>query len=1210
MAPRFFILDDVQSLVTEQIRKSLNSDVTVTKMYWIWLPLPHLTLVNTNITNAHYTLTLPRTKIYPDWRIILGETKKPGRIILDKPEIHISSTAFLPGGAPEFLLPEVTIVINNGALNIDPPEEFKDILLADSLAFSSIRGRLKLLPQEIAAAIKATSPLSRDISLQGSFNIPAKKYQFSFESQGIELQESVKAMFGGRLIPVASRAALAGTVSGQALQYIQGDLHGTLPGFIVKSGDREIPLSWGFADLKFIRSGQLLRLDIKDLEVKDPRVKLSGHIERLLPAASSAEQPPPSEPVWTIDIAGRDLDLTAIRHKTLALWRDNSVAETVTHIVLGGEALSAAYHFTGRKADFKNLDAMIIEADILNAAIHVPGVDLSLTKAGGPIRIKDSILTGHGLSAQLGKSYGRNAELLLGLDAHDHAFRLDIDIDADLQDVPPVLARLVKHGPFQRELRKFSEVSGRANGTLHLGDNLKHVITRVNVKDMQLEARYEPIPAAIHINSGVLNIGPEKVDWLKVKGRIGQQKISSISGNVSWTAGNTLLHIDTIQAQLEGASLLALVQQTGIMKQKLDNVLSSLTGTIAITRGSLQGYAVKPESWEYDLGFASTGLTLTSPLLPDGVSSEKISGAINHKEADIQEAKIRFLEQTFELKGLLLHHLLENWHGMVEFNGPFQAKLANWVGSKGWFPEKLRPRIPCTLENLQVSWQGETYGVSGIILQGTTGGKLPLARLDLESTPERLRINELTFYALGEQGSMELEFWHLSPHRLVLSWKGLVNAETITALFEQSSFTGGTITGDFALRYTADQPEATRFEGLLQAKNLLMKTGDGGNPVVISALDMTGIGRQLRIPAFNLAVGSEKISGSGQLAAEKDGLQLDISLASSFFSGESLTNLWLAVQETENVFLPGRPDQKSGLQMARGWDITGRIGFDFESFALSRKTSTPYDEPQTVIYTFYDVLGDLQLAPDGITRTEIFSAKLCGLDFRGSWFSAPELGQELQLDTGPDKIFRLEDVLPCLGVQQDIIEGEFSLQATLLKESGRWYGGNIYIKSSRGRILRLKTLSRIFSVVNITDLFEKHVDNTGRRGFPFTQMNIDTHIHANNLIVDRAIILGEGLNLFARGEIHLDDYDTDLTLLIAPFKTFDSIVSKVPILGQQVTGEYGSRMSIPVAVKGPIADPIITPMHPEAVGEAVFNLLKDTFLLPYNILKPSEKYDK
>jgi len=65
LAPRFLILEDVQGRFTSQISKSLGSPLTVNKMYWIWLPLPHLTLVNTTITNENYYLSLPRVNIYP-----------------------------------------------------------------------------------------------------------------------------------------------------------------------------------------------------------------------------------------------------------------------------------------------------------------------------------------------------------------------------------------------------------------------------------------------------------------------------------------------------------------------------------------------------------------------------------------------------------------------------------------------------------------------------------------------------------------------------------------------------------------------------------------------------------------------------------------------------------------------------------------------------------------------------------------------------------------------------------------------------------------------------------------------------------------------------------------------------------------------------------------------------------------------------------------
>ncbi|KPK28775.1 MAG: hypothetical protein AMJ61_01170 [Desulfobacterales bacterium SG8_35_2] len=1209
LAPRFFNIDEVQKTIRGQIGKNLDSAVAIKKMHWVWLPLPHLTLINTSITDEHYDLFVPKTKIYPTWRVILGEMHQPGKIILYSPRFHINKKAFLPRDPSERNLPEVAVTIKNGEMEVESIEEYKDILRTGSLKFNDIHGKLKLQPQEVEINIQASSPFTKKIDLKGNLNLLEKKYMLSVDSQDIKLHKSVNSFFKGRLIPVESTARLTGTVTGQGLQHIEGDLHGTLPCFVIKPEDREIPLSCGFADLKLLKSGSLLRLDINDLEIKDPQVKLSGHVERRLPTAVSLEQPRPAESIWTLDISGSDLDLTSIRQKVLTLWGDNKVAKTVTDIVLGGEARSAAYRFSGRTADFKNLDAMIIEADVSSAALHVPGAELDLTEASGPIQIKDSILSGHGLSARLGNSFGRNAELLLDIGKHDNIFKLDIDIDADLNDLQPVLARLVKYEGFQRELSKFSEVSGRASGTLHLGDTLRTIITRVTVFNMQVAARYERIPQTVFIDSGSLRIEPGNVDWLKVKGRIGQQEISTTSGSVSWQAGDALLHIEEIQAQLDGASLLSMLQQTGIMEEKINRVLSSLNGSVKLTSASLEGPALKPGSWVYTIAFTTTGLTLASPLLPEPASSEKFTAVITQNEAQIQQADIQFLAQRFNLKGLLKHHLLENWYGAIEFNGPLQVKLANWIRSKGWFPEKLRPQIPCTMENLKVRWEGEEIAVSGTILHGLGGGRLPMASLDFVNSPEHLRINQLTFYAPGEHGRLELEFWRISPHNLVLSWEGFVNADTIETLFHHSSFAVGTLSGAFKIKSFAAQPEASRFEGLLQAENLLLKTKSSESPVFITNLDVTGSGRQLRISALNLAVGPEKITGSGQVAAEKDGIQLDLSLASSFLSGKSLVNLALALKETQKVFLDGFLAQEPGFQMTKGWDITGRIGFDFDTFTVSRITKTPYAEEHTSTYTFHDMLGDLQLAPDRISRTEIFSSKLCGLDFAGFWFSDDDLGQRFELSTDSNETFRLENVLPCLGVQQDIMEGEFSLQANLLKESNIWYGGKIFIKSSQGRILRLKTLSRIFKVVNITDLFEQSVENTGKRGFPFTQMDIDTHIHANNLILDRAIIRGEGLNLFARGEIHLDDYDADLTLLIAPFKTFDTIVSKVPIIGQPVSGEYGSRMSIPVAVKGPIADPIITPMHPEAVGDAFFNLLKDAFMLPYNILKPLEKLE-
>jgi len=144
------------------------------------------------------------------------------------------------------------------------------------------------------------------------------------------------------------------------------------------------------------------------------------------------------------------------------------------------------------------------------------------------------------------------------------------------------------------------------------------------------------------------------------------------------------------------------------------------------------------------------------------------------------------------------------------------------------------------MEDMQVSWQGDTVGVAGNILHGLDGGRLPMARIDFAKTPEHLHIKELAFYAPGEQGRFKLEFWRISPFTLNLSWEGIVNAATINTLFEYSTFSKGTFTGAFTVSYNTDRPEATRFDGLLQAENLYLTTKGTADPIFIKKLDVKG----------------------------------------------------------------------------------------------------------------------------------------------------------------------------------------------------------------------------------------------------------------------------------------------------------------------------------------------------------------------------------
>ena len=265
VAPRFLFLDKTQETITDQLSEKLGSQVTVHEMHWIWLPLPHLSLSNTRIINAYSEFSVPKMKIYPNWRVIFNKELMLGSIHLVSPEIFVNKKALQAGKSSELNLPEVKVIIKNGLLRVESNENYRDVLLSDVHIFSNIDGMLKMEQQKAEVDIHGSSTFSRNIGLMGHFNSNNNSYQFFLDVRDIKLHQSVSAFLQGHLIPKESNARLAGSITGTGLQNFAVNLHGTVPSFTVRHKNHETLLTPGFTDFTLLKSGSLLRLTIKDL---------------------------------------------------------------------------------------------------------------------------------------------------------------------------------------------------------------------------------------------------------------------------------------------------------------------------------------------------------------------------------------------------------------------------------------------------------------------------------------------------------------------------------------------------------------------------------------------------------------------------------------------------------------------------------------------------------------------------------------------------------------------------------------------------------------------------------------------------------------------------------------------------------------------------------------------------------------------------------
>ncbi len=112
---------------------------------------------------------------------------------------------------------------------------------------------------------------------------------------------------------------------------------------------------------------------------------------------------------------------------------------------------------------------------------------------------------------------------------------------------------------------------------------------------------------------------------------------------------------------------------------------------------------------------------------------------------------------------------------------------------------------------------------------------------------------------------------------------------------------------------------------------------------------------------------------------------------------------------------------------------------------------------------------------------------------------------------------------------------------------------------------------------------------------PFRTMSVTGHFDAGQFVVDESAFRTRTVGLVATGWVSILDYQSRLSVLVAPFGRLDEAVRKVPIVGYVVGG---ALTSIPVGVSGDIRDPLVVPLGPGAVTSELVGIFERTLKLP------------
>jgi len=184
------------------------------------------------------------------------------------------------------------------------------------------------------------------------------------------------------------------------------------------------------------------------------------------------------------------------------------------------------------------------------------------------------------------------------------------------------------------------------------------------------------------------------------------------------------------------------------------------------------------------------------------------------------------------------------------------------------------------------------------------------------------------------------------------------------------------------------------------------------------------------------------------------------------------------------------------------------------------------------------------------------------------------------------------------------LDGDFFIQGEPA-HGEFWHSarGGMHLRVSRGVLHKFHSLAKVFSLLNISQLFKGQLPDMDREGMPFNLMEASVTIAEGRATTEDLMINSEAMNLSMAGWQGIVDNNMDFTLGVMPLRTVDKVITSIPIAGWLLTGENKAFLTAYFKVTGSAEDPKVTPVPVDSVSDTVLGIFRRTFGLPGKLIK-------
>jgi hypothetical protein len=173
--------------------------------------------------------------------------------------------------------------------------------------------------------------------------------------------------------------------------------------------------------------------------------------------------------------------------------------------------------------------------------------------------------------------------------------------------------------------------------------------------------------------------------------------------------------------------------------------------------------------------------------------------------------------------------------------------------------------------------------------------------------------------------------------------------------------------------------------------------------------------------------------------------------------------------------------------------------------------------------------------------------------------------------------------------------------------------GNLRFEIENGVIERFNILSKIFSILNVSQLFKGRLPDLKTKGLPYHGMTATIHVKQGIASTNDFMVDSDAMRITLFGKIDLGKNLIDSRIGIHPLVTIDTIISSVPVMGYILTGKDKAFITYFYAVNGNLDDPKIEAIPLKSIEEPSWGVIKrllETPLRPFQKIPDKQKNNK